>query len=62
MVEVEKTKSGLLTIKYDNKYIHSKYDPMREVQQLIDANIDFLNSPVIAVYGLGYHINHIVKK
>ncbi len=31
MVEVEKTKSGLLTIKYDNKYIHSKYDPMREV-------------------------------
>jgi hypothetical protein len=64
MIEVEQTRLGLMTIKYNNKYIHSKYDPIREGQQLIDSNIEVLSNPTIVVYGLGlgYHIDDIVKK
>lgn len=64
MIEVEKTKFGLCTIKYNNRYIHSKYDPIREAEQLVDANIELLNNSIIAVYGLGlgYHIESIAKK
>ncbi|WP_297416979.1 6-hydroxymethylpterin diphosphokinase MptE-like protein [Clostridium sp.] len=64
MVEIEKTKSGLFTMKYNNKYIHSKYNPIEEAQQLISANIEILNNPTIVVYGLGlgYHINSILEK
>lgn len=64
MIETERTKSGLVTIKYNNKYIHSKYDPIREAEQLVDANIKLLSKSVIAVYGLGlgYHVDAIVKK
>ena len=64
MIETEKTKSGLLTIKYDNKYIHSKYDPIREGEQFAAGNIELLLKPIVVVYGLGlgYHIDAIVKK
>jgi len=64
MIELEKAKSGLMTVKYDNKYIHSKYDPIREGQQFADGNIELLSKSIIAVYGLGlgYHIDSIVKK
>jgi len=64
MIEIEKTKCELMTIKYNNKYIHSKYDPIREAEQLVDANIKLLSKSIIVVYGLGlgYHIDAIVKK
>jgi hypothetical protein len=61
---IEKTKSGLLTIKYNNKYIHSKYDPVFEAEQLVEGNTELLYKPVITIYGLGlgYHIDAIIKK
>lgn len=64
MIEREKTKSGIVTIKYDNKYIHSKYDPMREAYQLIQANIEILSKETIVIYGLGlgYHIDALLEK
>lgn len=64
MIEAEKTKSGLVTIKYDNKYVHSKYDPIRESEQFADGNIELLSKPIVVVYGLGlgYHIDAMVKK
>lgn len=64
MIETEKAKSGLLTIKYDNKYIHSKYDPMRESNKLIDENVELLSKSVVVIYGLGlgYHIDVLVER
>lgn len=64
MIKIEETKSGLFTIKYNNKYIHSKYDPIREVEQLVEANAELICKPVIVVYGLGlgYHIEAIIRK
>lgn len=64
MRELEKSRTGLYTLKYDGKYIHSKYNPIREAEQFIDGNVKLLNKNKILVYGigLGYHITEISKK
>ncbi|NRT73680.1 motility associated factor glycosyltransferase family protein [Clostridium beijerinckii] len=64
MIETEKTKSGLITLKYNNRYIHSKYDPIREAEQFAIGNSELLDKSIIVVYGLGlgYHIEAIAKK
>ena len=43
MIELEKSKSGNLTLKYNNKYIHSKYDPVKEGIQFAEGNKELLN-------------------
>jgi len=64
MIELEQTKSGLVTMKYNGKYIHSKYDPIRESEQFVNGNMDLIKKPIIVLYGLGlgYHIEAIVRK
>ena len=64
MIELEKSKSGNLTLKYNNKYIHSKYDPVKEGIQFSEGNKELLNEKIVVVYGLGvgYHIHAIAEK
>ena len=64
MIELEKSKSGNLTLKYNNKYIHSKYDPVKEGIQFAEGNKELLNEKIVVVYGLGlgYHIHAIAEK
>ena len=64
MVEIESTKSGLITVKYNGRYIHSKYDPIKEANMLIKKNRELLNDHIILLYGigLGYHIDIIQKQ
>lgn len=64
MIELEKSKSGNLTLKYNNKYIHSKYDPVKEGIQFAEGNRELLNENIVVVYGLGlgYHIHAIAEK
>ncbi|CAG9705249.1 motility associated factor glycosyltransferase family protein [Clostridium neonatale] len=64
MIELEKSKSGNLTLKYNNKYIHSKYDPVKEGIQFAEGNKELLNEKIVVVYGLGlgYHIQAIAEK
>lgn len=64
MIELEQSKCGVMTLKYDNKYIHSKYDPIRESEQFIKSNEELLKEKVIVIYGLGlgYHVNAILKR
>ncbi|OOM75016.1 hypothetical protein CLPUN_34530 [Clostridium puniceum] len=64
MIEVEKSKNGSLTLKYENRYVHSKYDPIIESEQFASGNLDLIKKPIILLYGLGlgYHIDAIVKK
>ncbi|SHI41191.1 Uncharacterized conserved protein [Clostridium cavendishii DSM 21758] len=61
MIEVEKIKNGLYTLKCNGKYIHSKYDPIKE-GNIFAENVDKL-SKYILIYGLGlgYHINSILE-
>lgn len=63
MFELEKSKSGFITLKYNNKYIHSKYDPIREGELFAKGNMKLLEKPISVLYGigLGYHIKEICK-
>lgn len=62
-MELEKSKSGLLTLKYNGKYLHSKYDPVREAEQFSKGNIELIQKDIVVLYGigLGYHVIEIVK-
>lgn len=64
MINLEKSKSGLLTLKYDNKYIHSKYDPVSEAIKFAEGNSELLKNNTVVLYGigLGYHIKEIEKR
>lgn len=63
MCKLEKTKSNNFTLRYDGKYIHSKYDPVKEAAQFAENNIKLLKKDKILIYGigLGYHIVEILK-
>ena len=62
-VEVFNTPSGDPTILYKGKYIHSKHNPVREANRLIEHEVKtrpecciFLN------FGLAYHIEEFINK
>ena len=63
---VEESRSGknTLKVKVDNKYVylHSKYDPEREADTLVE-NLDIDEESSIIFYGtgLGYHIEKILE-
>ncbi|MCI1477730.1 MAG: DUF115 domain-containing protein [Clostridium beijerinckii] len=63
MIKLEKSKSGQFTLKYNNKYIHSKYDPVKESEQFIKSKTDIIEKDTILIYGigLGYHINLLIN-
>lgn len=63
IVSLEKSKSGEFTLLYNNKYIHSKYDPVKEGEQFIKNKEDIIRKKNILVYGLGlgYHIKSILN-
>jgi len=67
-VILEEAKSGLNTLKIrsedDFKYIHSKYDPLKEAQSIIKKNENNLEKSKIIIFfgtGLGYHIELILR-
>lgn len=68
LLQVEKTKKGdkTLSIKRDEKktYIHSKYNPIREAEVIIEQYEDIKNDTTVIFYGtgLGYHIDLLLKK
>ncbi len=65
---VEKAKSGLNTAKIKEndtyKYIHSKYDPLKEAETLIKRYENELGKSEIAIFfgtGLGYHVELVLR-
>ncbi|MGL4452589.1 MAG: 6-hydroxymethylpterin diphosphokinase MptE-like protein [Sarcina sp.] len=64
MISVEKTKNGLETLKYNKKYLHSKYDPLKEAKTFIESKKNLLEKDIAVVLGsgLGYHINEILNR
>lgn len=65
-VQVERSKEGSLTLKIKKngreRYVHSKYNPKREVTRQLEK-IDNTMTPILFVgVGLGYHIDQIIKK
>ncbi|SHI42453.1 Uncharacterized conserved protein [Clostridium cavendishii DSM 21758] len=61
---IEKTKSGYYTMLVNNRYIHSKYNPIKEAENFaksINLNQKTKNL-VIYGLGLGYHIEAIKRQ
>ena len=65
---VSLSKSGIPTMSIKgkniiNKYINSKYDPIKEAKQLIDKSFINTNSNYILLgLGLGFHLQALIKK
>lgn len=53
-IQMEQTKSGLPTLKINNYYIHSKYDPVQEAKRFVDNNFKEKYVTILFGYGLGY--------
>lgn len=55
---LEKSKNGRDILKINNRYIHSKFAPEKEAQ-----NITYPGRNLIAVFGLGlaYHVNNLIS-
>lgn len=64
MIEIEKAKNGQLTLKYDGRYMHSRYNPQREAEAFANGNEQRLNKRIIVLYGLGlgYHVRELSRK
>lgn len=64
MIEILKTRTPYPTMKYNNLYIHSKYDPINEAAKIIEPYSEILKDDIILIYGigLGYHIEECLKK
>lgn len=64
MIELERSRKGQFTLKYNNKYIHSKYDPIKEGIKFAEGNLEELKENVVVLYGigLGYHIKEISNR
>jgi hypothetical protein len=67
----EKTKDGNDTLKYQNDgqtiYLHSKYDPLREANVIIDqlAEREEISDDIQVLFygiGLGYHLEAFIKR
>ncbi|MBE6062713.1 MAG: motility associated factor glycosyltransferase family protein [Clostridium butyricum] len=63
MFKLEKAKNGDTTLKYNNKYVHSKYNPKNEAKQFAIGNKELIDKNICVLYGLGlgYHIHEIIK-
>jgi hypothetical protein len=62
-IEIETSKKGLLTLKKNNHYLYSRYDPIKEVSKFIDSQIDHLASMYCLFgFGLGYHVEQLMAK
>lgn len=70
-VYLETTKNQLKTIRFQNEkqsiYLHSKYDPIREAESIIDKleeteQIDANTHVVFYGLGLGYHIDSFCRR
>lgn len=67
-IKVEETKRGIKTLSVNkddkNIYMHSRYNPMREAQAIIDEYEDVEENTTVIFYGtgLGYHIDLFLEK
>jgi len=55
MIEMTSAKSGDQTLKIENYYIHSKYNPVREAEQFAAKNFEQGKIHILLGHGLGYY-------
>jgi hypothetical protein len=68
LIQFEDTKQGCKTLYIENddrkSYLHSKYNPIREAETIVDEYKDVTNSTTVIFYGtgLGYHIDLFLER
>lgn len=59
--KIEKAKNNQFTVKLNNIYIYSKYNPKFEVERFMQKEVNVMKKKFIVVgLGLGYHIEFLV--
>ncbi|MFW6138707.1 MAG: motility associated factor glycosyltransferase family protein [Spirochaetota bacterium] len=59
---LEKASDGTLTLRVKNQYLESRYHPSEAAARYIPQDIPAGSSVVFLGSGLGYHINHLLKR
>lgn len=60
-IEIEPTRSGVNTLKIDKFYVHSKFEPIREAEKIINKEYTKNYVHIVYGYGLGYLITELLK-
>ncbi len=61
-VEFLQAKNGDETLKINEYFIHSKYNPIKEAEQLVDSQYTPHHTHIIFGYGCGYIVEELLKR
>lgn len=56
------SKSGDITLKYRNIYLHSKYSPKKEAERFVNENYNLASIQILLGYGAGYIYEELKRK
>lgn len=62
IIEYVQTKNEVYTVKVDGFYLHSKYDPIREAERIVNGNIEDGYLHILFGYGKGYIAKQLEEK
>ncbi len=61
--EIEQAKNGQATLKLNNVYLYSKYNPKQDVARFMEKEIlDKNNKFILVGLGLGYHLSYLLRE
>ncbi|MGE7945696.1 motility associated factor glycosyltransferase family protein [Lysinibacillus sp. NPDC093688] len=61
-VELLQAKNGDNTLKLNEYFVHSKYNPIKEAEQLVDRQYTLHHTHIIFGYGCGYIVEALLKR
>lgn len=64
-IEIIKSKDNNYALKVDNKFVYSKFYPIKDAERFIENNKElYLNKKHVVMYGLGfgYHVKELLKR
>lgn len=61
-IEYIQTKIGLSTVKVNGFFLHSKYDPIKEAERIVESNFEIGYLHILFGYGKGYIAKQLKEK
>lgn len=64
-IEIIQSKDNNYALKIDNKFVYSKFHPIKDAERFIENNKElYLNKKYVVMYGLGfgYHVKELLKR
>lgn len=56
-IQIEESKMSVLTMKINNIYVHSKYNPFKEAESFVNQQYEIGKTHIIYGFGLGYIVD-----